>query len=221
VVDGAAKGTEVVAWSVAGTDGDDVPFTLSSGNRYTSSDLAGEVGFSLGDLVYGLAHVPGIAIDLVDRHDAERHVVHRGLVGEVEVRQGGAWVQVTRRSSLVARAGSNLTARVTLTSADSTRVVGAHLAVPAGFSGQVAGLMVVGGRQVDPGRMPRTVAGVQEWLAAQVRNDQLQISLTREGRASGGGAVGRGAGVPRTVQTVVGPVNGVVRGRVMGSVVVR
>ena len=232
VVDGPVKGSEDLAWTVTGTDGDGHPFSLSSGDLYASrSDLTYDLGFAVGDIVFALAQIPGVTIDSVTTDSDLVDTVTTLTVSKVEARQGSTWVELTRRSGLKVRAGHVLRTRVTLTDGSATSVVPANLHVPATFSGRLAVLQVLGGSQASNARMPRTIEDVQTWLDTLVRNDELVVALTRgprgHGQAEGAGTAsapatpGRRGGGPRTVEAVVGPLDGVVKGRFFSVTTVR
>ena len=221
LVDGPVKGSEDLSWTVTGT-GPDGAFSLSSSDLYTStSDLTYRLGFSMGDIVYALAQIPGVTIDSITTDSDLVDSVSTLKISKVEAKQGGKWVRLKRHSGLAVRGGQVLHARVTLDGDGTSQVVPADLKVPAAFSGRMAFLQVLGGSQVGSGRMPRDIDEIQSWLEEQVRNDEMVLALTRGPRVHHGGSEGAGRTAvrggdsdnPRTVQTVVGPFGSVVRGR--------
>ncbi|WP_395659861.1 hypothetical protein [Nocardioides sp.] len=221
LVDGPVQGSEDLTWTITGTDADGASFSLSSGDLYASeSDLTYRLGFAIGDVVYALAKIPGVTIDTITTDSDLVDTVSTLKISKIEVKQGGEWVTLKRRSGLVARGGQVLHARVTLTGDGApTQVVPASLQVPASFSGRMVALQVVSGAQSGSERMPRDIDEIQAWLEDQVRNDEMVVALSRGPRVhhgSEGSAHGRfrgGDDNPRTVQTVLGPFGSVVRGR--------
>lgn len=228
VVDGPARGTEDFAWTITGTQADGTPFELTSDDLYASTnDLTWRLGFTLGDLVYAISGMPGVTIDSVSTTGELTDGVSPYRIARVEVRQGGDWVEVDRRSGVVARSGGTLAARVTLEHGDETTVVPSSLDVPKAGKRRPLYLQVAGGSRVGSGRMPRTIDGIAAWLDQQVRSDELVVSLTRRPRLGGdyyGGSVifvGRHAARPGGSEQVYGPYGGVVRGSVLAPVMVR
>lgn len=222
LVDGPVKGSEDLSWTVTGTGPGGDGFSLNSSDLYaSSSDLTYRLGFSIGDIVYALAQIPGVTIDSITTDSTLVDSVSSHKISKVEVKQGGEWVKLKRRSGLVARGGQVLHARVTLVGDGASQVVPASLKVPSTFSGRMVYLQVLGGSHIYSGRMPRDVDEIQAWLDDQVRNDELVVALTRGPRVHHGGqaaegrarAALRGEDNPRTVQTVLGPFGGVVKGR--------
>ena len=229
VVDGPARGTEDFAWTITGTKADGTPFELSSDDLYASTnDLTWRLGFSLGDFVYGISRMPGVTIDSVSTTGDLTDGVSPYVISKVEVRQGGAWVEVGRRSGVLARSGGTLATRVTLVHGDETTVVPSSLDVPETGPRRPLYLQVAGGSRIGNGRMPRTIDGIDAWLDQQVRSDELVVSLTKRphygGSYYGGGSIiiiGRHAAGQRGTEQVYGPYGGVVRGSVLAPVMVR
>jgi hypothetical protein len=227
VVDGPVRGTEDVSWTITGGTADGAPFALGSDDLYASAgDLTWRLGFTLGDLVYAIARVPGVTIDSVSTTGELADGVSPYRVAKVEARQGGHWVRVDRRTELLARGGRTLTTRVTLQHGDTTKVVPGRVAVPDLRPGRTAYLQVAGGSRFGSGRMPRTIDGIATWLDRQVRSDELVVSLTRRPHYGGGfgGSIiilGRAKSGVAPAQQVSGPYGGVVRGNVIAPVVVR
>lgn len=226
VIDGPVTGTVDLGWTITGTDDAGLPFELSSGDLYSSQyDLVWDFGFDIGDLVYGLAQVPGIGIDSIATTSDVRSTVSSYRMDKLEARQHGEWVKVTPRKPVVVRAGHDLVARATLvgtgTGASASTVLPIRVAVPKTYAGRLAELRAIGGASLWSGRMPRTLDGIQAWLADRVRNDEVQVTLSRGGRSYEGGPKGRAAGRVGPVQDVFGPADGVVRGSRWGMVLVK
>lgn len=215
VVDGPVVGTEDFGWTISGTDGDGAPFTLDYDNLYASTyDLTWDLGFGLGDFVYTVSGIPGVSIDSISSTGSLRDDVTPVHLDRLEVRRGGEWVQVNRRTALTVRGGGTLVLRVTTTTADTatsegtTAVTPVRLQVPRSFASarRPAYLQALGGRSDYPGRMPHDVQKLAAWLDGLVRGDQLVVRLERG---------------DQQVQTVLGPLGGVVHGRVSAPVMVR
>jgi hypothetical protein len=226
VVDGPVTGSEDLSWTVDGTDADGQPFSLSSSNIYSSAhDLTGRVGYETGDLVYRLAHVPGLSIDSITTSSDLGDLLSTYKVTGVEVRQQGTWVHAGRRAPVLARAGRTLVARVTLASGTDQLVLPVRLEVPTALAGKTGMLQVMGGDGLMTHRPPRTLDGLRGWLDQQVRNDQVQVSLGRHlfgGYSSGSMTVIYGRGqTPNRVTHVLGPIDGMAKGHAFVPVIVR
>ena len=223
VVDGPVTGSDEQSWTVSGTDADGAPFELSSSNLFSSKhDLTWRVGYEVGDLVYRLAHVPGITIDSISLTSDLAEAVPTYHVTGLQARQHGVWVPVGRRSPLLAHAGGTLAARVVLAGGGQQHTVPVRLQVPDRLAGKVAFLAVLGGDSLGRSRPPRSVAKLGAWLDRLVRNDELEVSLV--GGGGGGGShvvfLGRTAAQLRT-GAVLGPVDGVVKGHAFAPVLVK
>ena len=226
VVDGPVRGTESLAWSITGTDRDGAPFELTHDDVYAGREsMPYELGFEMGDLVYALARRSGISIDTVTTTGELTDAISSYSIAKVEVRQRGQWVEMGRRSKLVARGGQDLAARVTLRGNGTTTVLPASVEVPTRLPGRRGYLSVTGGLSASTGRMPRDVRDVQAWLDGQARNDEVVVTVSRRPQFGGGYSeiiiMGRKGAAQRQSRTVLGPVDGVVRGSVYAPVFVR
>ncbi len=231
VVDGPVVGTEDLGWTITGTDPEGAPFELTWGNLYSSQwDLSWEVGFDVGDIVYGLSQIEGVTVDTITTESELTDATSIYRLGKLETKRNGEWVTVGRRGSLRAEAGETLVARATLTGTGDPIVVPISVKVPKSFAGRRAYLQLMGGSSIWPGGVPRKFENVSAWLDDRLRNDEIQLVLSR-GPRSGHGGHGhaeqvsdggmRGASGPRSVEAVVGPVGSVVRGFLDASVIVR
>jgi hypothetical protein len=235
VLQGPARGTEDASWTIAGTAPDGSPFSLDTGDLFSANhDLGWPVGFAIGDMVYRLDRIPGVSVDAVTTAEELSDGVHLADLQAVQVRQRGAWVDLTPRRALTARAGRALDLRVVLASATSgaTSTVGAVLNVPRAYSGRLAALVVAAGGSARSGRPPRTFPDFVTWVRDRVRNDEVRLTLSRGSKgavAVGGGSSGTGVAepvrpagaAPGRVSTVVGPLGSVVRGSRFGLIAVR
>jgi hypothetical protein len=195
VIDGATKGSELQGWTMTGTSKAG-PFTLTSQDRYVSqSDITWESAWQVADLAYLVSQVPGaeitgLAIDSAVTKDSSTYELTR-----LEQRIGGGWAVVGKGAPVLAKAGSPLRMRGTLTDGSTTRTVPFQVAVPARTQGSMGRLSVSGGGSGDMfedegfydfyyGDSPKTVASISKMLATQSRNDELSASLGLETRRS-------------------------------------
>lgn len=230
VVDGPARGTEDVTWTVSGTGPDGAAYSVSTGDLFAArGDVSWDAGFAVGELVYRLDRLPGVSVDTVTSAHRLSDGVALDRIQAVQVKQGRTWRPLTPRTALTARAGQVLRVRVLLTTVSgASRTVPARLSVPRSYGGQMLTLAVAGGNVLASGRAPRTLAEMEAQVASRVRNDQLQVVLMREPMVSEDSgyeemrtARGARARAPRQVSTVVGPLGAVVRGQRFGMVAVR
>lgn len=226
VVDGPVRGTESLGWTITGTDRDGAPFELTHADLYSGgSALPFRLGFEMGDLVYTLARRSGVTLDTVTTTGELTDDRSTYSIAKVEVRQHGQWVQLGRRTVLAARGGQDLAARVTVHGDGTATVLPTTVEVPTRLPRHRGYLQVLGGESAGSGRMPRDVQDVQAWLDGQVRNDQIVVTLSRRPHFGGGYMdiviMGRKDADQRQSRTVLGPLDGVVRGSVLAPVVVR
>ena len=126
------------------------PFTLTSQNRYVSqSDITWESAWQVADLAYLVSQVPGaeitgLAIDSAVTKDSSTYELTR-----LEQRIGGGWAVVGKGAPVLAKAGSALRMRGTLTDGSTTRTVPFQLAVPARTQGSMGRMYVTGGSTGD------------------------------------------------------------------------
>ncbi|GAB6987188.1 hypothetical protein [Nocardioides pyridinolyticus] len=226
VVDGPVRGTESLAWTITGTDRNGRPFELTREDLYSGgSSLPFRLGFEMGDLVYALAQLSGITLDTVTTTGELTDDQSSYSIAKVEVRQRGQWIEIGRRTTLLARGGQDLAARVTVRGNGATTVLPTTVEVPTNLPRHRGFLQVLGGESAGSGRMPRNVHDVQAWLDGQVRNDQILVTVSRRPQRGGGYLdlilMGRKDADQRQSRVVLGPLDGVVRGSVLAPVFAR
>lgn len=175
VLDGIVDGSEVLSWTIQGTDPAGAPFSLAFTDRFTSRDLAFETSFDLADLVYALSNIQGIDIASVHADSQADDDSSTYRLSGLQQHRAGEWTRVDRTSPIIGRAGRKVSLRTVLTSAGGTRYEPFGLTVPARAirRGQV---YVTGGDysysdyyDID------SLAKAKRVLSHQVRNDELQI----------------------------------------------
>ncbi|GAA1908491.1 hypothetical protein GCM10009737_06860 [Nocardioides lentus] len=176
VVDGPARGSELLTWTVTGSEGDE-PFELSYTDRWSGRDLAFETAISLAETAYSLRDIEGVSIDSfttdADVDDDQR--TH--TLDAVQQRRDGRWRTVTRKAPAVARAGGNVALRLVLDGTAGRRVIPlAPVAVPKRARGPLV-LSVQGGDGGWSMLSGSTVDEVRTSLDSQLRHDQLRVQL--------------------------------------------
>lgn len=213
VVDGTVDGSELASWTVTGTGPDGAAFELTSTDLYVSDwDLSYEVGFSLGDIVYALARIPGATIDSVSTDATVLDEATSYRLTALQRKVDGAWTNVSRRQAIPVRAGSRLTLQAVLSGPTGSTTVPVTVRIPRRMAGGQGFLDVTGGQYLGGlGRMT-SIEQAQRAVANLVRNDQLKVTLVSLSK--------RGRGQTVSSQ-VLGPVDGVVAGSKSAQLVVR
>lgn len=186
VTDGWIGGSAEQTWTIVGTDARGKQFSVSSGDRFTSSDITFTSVWDLADLVWAISRQPDVSIGsvLVDADITTEEDTLR--VSKVQQRRNGRWVAITRRSPAVVKAGATMRLRVSMTSprgrVERTRV---GVEVPRRASGQRAYLQVSGGSSIWNNAAWKN--GLENILAAvenDTRNDEVraQLRLLQPGR---------------------------------------
>lgn len=179
VLDGILAGSELMNWTISGTDADGSTFTLANEDRYASNyDITFESPWELADLVWFLSSFEGVTVDDVDVSGAVSDDSSTWRVERVEQKRDGVWSKVSRRVPAIATAGKTLNLRAVLSgAADESMVVPLSLDIPAkvGRSGfmEVAG----GGWQWTNYYNAQSVDDIAEVLAGAVRNDAVAANL--------------------------------------------
>lgn len=184
-IDGWVKGSSLMSWTIKGTDAQGAPFTLARTDRYRGSwDLAGEGVGDVPDLVWALSEMRGVKVTSVSA-DSELSTDDRQYrVAGIERRVKGKWVPVQGRVQV--KAGKNLPLRAVLKGSKGTvhRVV--KVKVPKRLKGSAHPLWMRGGQSHWGGGNWNSVAGLKQYVAQQVRNDQVVLVLGRsdDGKAA-------------------------------------
>jgi hypothetical protein len=182
VLDGILAGSELMSWTIDGTDADGSPFTLSSEDRYASNyDITFESPWELADLVYFLSSFEGVSVDDVDVNGAVSDDNSTWRVDVVEQKRDGAWSKVSRRIPAIAMAGQPLVLRAVLSGAgDETLTVPLSLDIPKKV-GRRGFMEVAGGAwQWTNFYQAQSVDDIAKALADAVRNDAVAANLWLE-----------------------------------------
>jgi hypothetical protein len=176
-IDAVQPGSENAGVDIVGTT-DGAPFTISMDDRYVSQwDIAFESLWTTADLVHILSRMEGVQLESVSTDGEVFDSTATWRVSRIEQRRGGDWVKLSRRQPAIAAPGQTVVLRSLLTSPSGERWVRQSLAVPRKARGG-GSLSVVGGSNTwNEGLYEaQTVAEVQEALATDVRNDQVQAT---------------------------------------------
>ena len=212
VLDGIIGGSELMEWTVTGTDADGSPFSLSSSDRFASdSDIAFSSPWEVADIVWVLSALEGVTVDTVSVDAAVDDDSSTWEVVAVQQRRSGEWVKVTRRQPALVRAGSTLKLRAVLEGPAGTRTVPLQFAIPVRAAGSMGGVEVTGGSWSEsfPGDV-NSVDEMETYVAKLTRNDAVEARMFLE--------LGRRAYTKRVVSS---PTEKVVVGQRRVSVLVR
>lgn len=204
VIDGILAGSEVLSWTITGTDEAGAPFELSFTDRHTSrDDITFEASFDLADLVWALSAIPGVELESVT---ADSQVTKGGAtlsLGKLEQYRNGTWARVDRHHPAIARAGKKLVMRAALRGPDGTSYVPYSFAVPKRASRSMGFVFVAGGGSLwsEGGGSMSSIAQAKKAVDSMVRNDELVIAMRLSGRRTGS-----------TQEMVAGPAENVVEG---------
>lgn len=184
VLDGIIAGSELMTWSITGTDADGEAFSLGMTDRYVSNyDITYESPWEVADLVYYLSSFEGVTVDAVTVDGAVDDDASTWRLKTVEQRRNGEWVRISRNKSAVAERGESLELRGLLEGpGDTSMIVPLSLDVP--NKAKRRGYLVVGGGSNDYTGYwgANDVDEIEKSLAAAVRNDAVFASLYVTGR---------------------------------------
>ncbi len=202
VVDAIMPGSELETWTIKGHTTAGRSFSLHLTDRYASSyDITGAAPWDIADQVYALGSLPGVTLDDVSIDASVTDDPSMYSLGDVQQYRNGHWVKASGSNPIQAKPGTQARLRVRLTSlaGDTWREV--KVSVPKGTGGTQARLTLVGGYNLWGGSTPRNLDGALAHYRAQVRNDEIQVSLS----------IDKGPrGIEKT--SVTGPSTKVVRG---------
>ena len=184
-IDAIQPGSETSGVTVTvSAGGEEIPIT--STDRFVSDfDIAYEGLWSTGDLIYTISRLDDVAItgistssDVTDSTDTSR-------LGRMQQKRGGSWVVIGRRQPAVVAPGGLLTVRSELSSPSGTEWVTQQLRVPARARGE-GRLSMTGGAWTWNDQLweADTLAEVQQAVADDVRNDEVETRLSFWSRRS-------------------------------------
>ncbi len=177
VVDGPSTGTEVLTWTITGTDGAK-PFRLTYTDRVTGHHLAEEQAYGVADLVDTLASLDGVALTSVTARAALTDDLRRNTIKAVQQYRGGQWVRVTRKAPAQARAGATVRLRVALGGTAGRQLVTLK---PFTLSKRASGPLVLlaqgGDSSYSEYYYADSVGQLRGSLAKQLRRDQVRVQV--------------------------------------------
>ncbi len=182
VLDGIIGGSELLEWTITGTDAADAPFSLTSSDRFASdSDIAFSSPWEVADIVWVLSALEGVTVDTVTVDAAVDDDSSTWEVVAMQQRRSGTWVNVSRRLPALATAGRTLTLRAVLEGPAGTRTVPLQFAIPARAAGSMGGIEVVGGAWAEsfPGEV-NSVDEMTTYVARLTRNDAVEARMFLE-----------------------------------------
>jgi hypothetical protein len=179
VRDAMGAGSELLTWTIAGTDARGRAFDLSWTDRYLATfDLAEEVAMALGDVVYTVAAQPGVRVDEVTTTGRLSPETGYYRLKRLEQRRAGAWSPISNRTPAIARAGGRLAIRAVFRGPDGVRLVPFRFQVPRGAAHRVAFVNVVGGLSQRL-HLGNSIAQSKAALREAVRSDAVRAQFGR------------------------------------------
>ena len=185
VFDAVDGGSSDQDWLIKGTDENGDPFTIDSGDLFTSDyDISYEASWQLADILYALGQLEDVEVSSAS---AESNVTDEtGVynVRKVEQKVAGGWKKVTNERARV-KAGTTLVLRATLANGTDTETVTYPIAIPKNLDGQRGFVSIEGGNwawtniyNVD------SVADLIETLETEPQNNEVaaQIQIGRGGK---------------------------------------
>jgi hypothetical protein len=186
VLDGRQAGSEVVTWTVTGTDHTGSPFRLQWSDRYASRDLSFAVSYGMADVVWALADIDGVTIDSFDATVASiDEATSTYTVKGMEQRRAGAWRPVTQDKPATARAGAQIKLRVAIKkdTDGSVRRLPFTFRAPKNSAGKELSIEAAGGARNY--FLPNgSLDDVRTKLGRTFRHDAVKVSLGRAGKVS-------------------------------------
>lgn len=215
VIAATIPGSAATSYTISGVASNGTPFTISHDDHYLSgvngdADIAGDVAWDLGDLLYSIGGIDGVHLTSVTM-SADYNDLRYGLhIAGVQQKVGGAWVGVSRKRPVLVRAGRTARLRIVLTTpGGDTSYEPTRLTAPKRAG--AGALTIVGGNTLSGGmfgaEVPAfgSVGALQKWAHGQVGHDQVKVTSQ--------------VGAARK-QLVLGPLDRVVSGRLSVPVLV-
>lgn len=183
VLDAIMPGSEVMDWTITGTDADGSPFTLSHADRFASNyDITFTSPWELADIVWILSSFPGVTIDDVQVDGVVSDDASTWQVERVEQKRNGEWIKVSRREPAITTAGGTLKLRAVLEGATASETTTVPLSMDIPNKGGTRGFLEVRGGAWEwlDYYSASNVGDIEEVLAGAVRNDQVSADLFLE-----------------------------------------
>lgn len=167
-------------YTITGVDGTGKRFTLKHSDRYADkTDVVGDAGFDLGNLMYAMQGIPKLRLTRVQASlsvDDDSDVWH---LSEIDERTGGHWTQLA--GGAVATAGKTLSLRAVIVdkATGATALVPISIPFPRKDSGSHGTLTITGGNSIPSGAGQfANVAAASAYVKSLVPHDALRLVTT-------------------------------------------
>ncbi|MQW75217.1 hypothetical protein GHK92_04965 [Nocardioides sp. dk4132] len=176
LLDNDPMGSELLTWTITGTDAAGAPFTLRLTDRFAGPDALWEATYGVADFAWGLSRLEGVEMRSIDlRADLSRDA--RTLdIARVEQHRNGSWTTVNNKTPIQARAGRTIKLRLVMTAPGGTkRYHRVSFAAPAAKYRSATRVSVTSGSNQWNSTSFKNLAGAKKLIATTLRNDQVRV----------------------------------------------
>ncbi len=178
LLDNDPMGSELLTWTITGTDPAGAPFTLRLTDRFAGAEALWDAAYGVADFAWGLSRLEGVEMRSIDLR-AELVRDARTLdIARVEQHRNGSWTTVNNKTPIQVRAGRTIKLRVVITGPGGTkRFQKVSFAAPAAkYRGNTRVAVSSGGSTYNSTSF-KNLTGAKKLVASTLRNDQVRVQF--------------------------------------------
>ncbi len=176
LLDNDPLGSELLTWTITGTDTAGAPFTLRLTDRFAGPEALWEAAYGVADFAWGLSRLEGVEMTGIDLRAGLSSDARTLDIARVEQHRNGSWTTVNNKTPIQVRAGRTIKLRVVITGPGGTkRYQNVSFAAPAAKYRTTTRVSVTSGSNQWNSTSFKNLTAAKKLIASTLRNDQVRV----------------------------------------------
>ena len=176
LLDNDPLGSELLTWTISGTDAAGAPFTLRLTDRFAGPEALWEAAYGVADFAWGLSRLEGVEMGSIDLRAGLSRDARTLDIARVEQHRNGSWTTVNNKTPIQVRAGRTIKLRVVITGPGGTkRYQQVSFAAPAAKYRTTTRVSVTSGSNQWNSTSFKNLTAAKKLIASTLRNDQVRV----------------------------------------------
>ncbi|NPC96444.1 hypothetical protein [Nocardioides sp. zg-DK7169] len=175
LLDNDPMGSELLTWTITGTDPAGAPFTLRLTDRFAGADALWEAAYGVADFAWGLSRLEGVEMTSIDLRAGLSREARTLDIARVEQHRNGSWTTVNNKTPIQVRAGRTIRLRLVMTGPGGKTYRKVSFAAPAAKYRTATRVSVTSGSNQWNSTSFKNLTGAKKLVASTLRNDQVRV----------------------------------------------